>query len=114
MIRVKCAGIYKISIGDYYYIGMSVDIFGRWQSHYTNLVLNKHSSAKLQEMFNKIEDFRFEILEKVSKKLEKQKSELSGKSFDNHFRKLLLQKEKEWMKLHSINFALNKDDKHFS
>jgi hypothetical protein len=116
MIRVKCAAIYKISIGDYYYIGMSVDVFGRFQSHYTSLVLNKHSSIELQKAFNEndIKDFRWQILEYISKTKYKKESSLKGKSFDDYFRKVLLEKEKYHMGLHSINFALNKDKKHFS
>lgn len=116
MIRVKCAAIYKISIGDYYYIGMSVDVFGRFQSHYTSLSLNKHSSPELQKAFNEnnIKDFTWQILEYVSRTKYKNFVKLKGKEFDDYFRKILLEKERYHMSLHSNNFALNKDKKYFS
>lgn len=115
MLRVKVSGIYKISISDYYYIGMSVDVFGRWQSHLTDLYLKRHSSKKLQSIFddNSITDFRFEVLEHISKTKTKQECKLKGKAFDSHFRTLLLQKEKEHMRTYSVSYALNQDNKHF-
>lgn len=116
MIRIKCAAIYKISIGDCYYIGMSIDVFGRWTSHYTSLSLNKHSSNELQEAFNNsdLKDFTWTILEYVSKTKYKNYIKLKGKEFDDYFRKILLEKERYHMSLHSNNFALNKDKKYFS
>jgi DNA-binding ferritin-like protein (Dps family) len=115
--KIKIGGIYKISIGEYYYIGLSVDIFGnRWQSHITDLYMNKHSSVKFQQMFNEfgIESLKFEILEYISKTDIKKETGLKGKDFDNYYRRLLLRKEKEWMNKYSINFSLNKDNKSFS
>lgn len=115
MVKIKCAGIYKIEIGEYYYIGMSINIFSRFQSHYNDLVLNKHSSPKLQEKFNEegIEKLNFRVLERVSLTKHKNISKLKGKSLETSFRRLLLFKEKQWMKLHSINFTLNNNNKHF-
>jgi len=115
-VKIKCAGIYKIEIDDYYYIGMSVNIFSRFQSHYNDLILQKHSSPKLQEKFNQygVEKLNFKVLERVSLTEYKKVSGLKGKSLESGFRRFLLNKEKDWMRLHSINFALNNDNKHFS
>ena len=38
---------------------------------------------------------------------------MKGKSLETAFRKHLLKLEKEWMSKYSINWALNKDKKHF-
>jgi hypothetical protein len=115
-IQIKLSGIYKIEIGDYYYIGMSVSIFSRFQSHYNQLILNKHSSTKLQEKFNElgIEKLNFIVLERVSLTEYKNISKLKGKSLEVGFRRLLLNKEKDWMSRHSINFCLNKNNNNFS
>jgi len=112
--KIKLSGIYMIlhKKSEHYYIGMSVDIFSRWQSHYTDLRMNKHSSDKLQQLFNEscnISEFSFIVLEYVSI-TDAKKNGFSG----DGFRKLLLIKEKEHMKNHSINFCLNKSNKHFS
>ena len=116
MNKIKCAGIYKISIGEYYYIGMSVDIFSRLSSHYTQLKYGKHSSTKLQEKFviSNLNEVRFEILEYISLEDFKFKNKLKNKELDDAFRTFLLKKERNWMSKHSINYCLNKDDKWFS
>ena len=111
------AGIYKIEhISGYYYIGMSVDIFSRWSSHYTSIKMLTHSSTSFMDLWNstKIVDWNFSIIEQVSLTKHKRDTSLKGKSLENSFRKLLLDKEKEQMKLYSINFSLNKSNKHFS
>jgi len=112
--KIKLSGIYMIlhKKTEHYYIGMSVDIWNRLQNHYTDLRMNRHSSTKLQDLFNEscdISDFTFTILEYVSITDAKK----NGFSKDG-FRKLLLMKEKEWMGRHSINFSLNKNNTHFS
>ncbi len=113
--KVKLASIYKISIGEEYYIGMSVDTFSRFNSHYTDLKLNKHSSIKLQEKFNQnsLNDFKFEIIEYISKTQFKQETKLKGKALDNKFRTYLLSRERYHMSTYSINYCLNKDNKYF-
>ena len=111
------AGIYKIEhVSGYYYIGMSVDIFSRWSSHYTSIKMKSHSSTALMELWNSTNDtdWSFTILEHISLTDYKKETNLKGKSLENSFRKLLLDKEKEHMKLYSINFSLNKSNKHFS
>ena len=118
MYKIKLAGIYMISninTGEYY-IGMSVDIFSRWQSHYNDLKMNKHSSKKLQELFNnsKITDFRFEVLSYISKTDIKNKFNVKGKQLDVLMRRILLQEEKNLMNKYSRTYSLNQNNKHFS
>lgn len=118
MYKIKCGGIYIIThqpTGQYY-IGCSVDILSnRWGGHYTNLVMNKHHSPQLQQLFNnsKIEDFTFQILERIGKTYIKEYSNLKGKELDKVYKRVLLMKEKEWMSKYSINLSLNKNNKHF-
>ena len=116
MIKIKLGSIYKISVGDYYYVGCSVDTFGRWSAHYTDIVMGKHSSNEFMTLFmnTDITEWRFEILEYVSKTNFKKESGLKGEALDTAFRRHLLIRERHWMSLHSINFCLNKDKKYFS
>ena len=110
------AGIYKIEhISGYYYVGYSKSIFERWSSHYTSIKTNKHSSPEFQSLWLKTKpsEWSFSILEYISITDYKNLSQMKGKSLETGFRKLLLTKEKEWMKKYSINFSLNKDKKHF-
>jgi group I intron endonuclease len=117
MVKIKCSGIYYIlnKITNKIYIGMSVDIFGRWASHYNDMYLGKHTSPLLTQDLKEfgITSFEFGILETISKTELKLESKLKGKQFDNYVRTILLQKEKVWMKKHSINLAYNKICKHF-
>ena len=80
MLRIKIGAIYKISIGEHYYIGLSSDVGSRWNSHITDLHLNKHSSIKLQQMFNEFGfiNLKFEILEYISKTDIKKETGLKG------------------------------------
>jgi hypothetical protein len=117
MIKIKCGGIYKIEHqSGYYYVGLSSDCMSRWSSHYTALKLNKHSSPKFQQLWNKSEpsEWFFSILEWVSITEFKKVSQIKGKKAEIEFRKLLLSKEREWMMKFSKNWCLNADDKHFS
>lgn len=116
MIKIKLAGIYKISIGEYYYIGLSKDIYSRWQSHYTSLKRGNHSSNLLQDHFNQygVENLTFNVLERVSYTEWKKGSNLRGNELKKAFGRYLICKEREWMKKFSINYCLNKDDKWFS
>lgn len=116
--NIKCGGIYKIENvkTGYFYIGMSVDIFSRWGSHYTSIKTNKHSSPKLTEHWSQTEpqDWQFSILEYISLSEHKRANQVKGKALEASFRKQLLAREKYWMSQHSINWALNKNNKHFS
>ena len=123
--KIKLAAIYKIEhISGYYYIGMSVDVFSRWESHYTSIKTGSHSSPAFQKLWEstKPEEWSFTILEYISKtdfkksiKLKKDPQlKVTEKSIDYLFRHELLIKEREWMNKYSRNFALNKDNKYFS
>ena len=116
MYKIKCGGIYIIECGDYYYIGKSVNIFDRWGQHYTALKQNKHSSSKLQAYFNEfgVLSMKFKVLEYVSLTEFKKSSKIKGKAAITAFNRHLLMLERKYMKNHSINFALNADNKYFS
>lgn len=116
MFKVKMAAIYKISCNDYYYIGYSTDTYGRWQNHYTDLKNKKHSSTEFQKLWDITtpEDWTWQILEYVSITNFKKESNLKGKQLELKFRQHLLKLEKKYMSEYSINFCLNKDNKHFS
>lgn len=70
MAKEKVSGIYCIEniINGKKYIGLSIDIYGRWIDHKNKLLNNNHRNPKLQNSFNKhgIENFKFYILEKCS------------------------------------------------
>lgn len=104
-MRIPIYGIYAILIGEKYYIGMSKNIFTRWQSHYTLMVIGKHHSPELQFEFNKVGilGVKFYILYKVNTK---------GKSKSNVSLELR-NKEKEIMGLFSKYNSLNKNKKYF-
>jgi group I intron endonuclease len=63
----KICGIYKITciITNKYYIGSSINIITRWNSHKNDLKNNKHHSYKIQKTWNKYgeKNFIFEIIE---------------------------------------------------
>ena len=117
-VKIKLSGIYKIEHIDsgMIYIGKSLDIFSRWSSHYTNVKFNKHTSPLLQQYFTEytLESFNFTILEYVSKTEHKEKSKLKGKEFKKYFNTYLHSRERYHMSQHSINLALNKNNKQFS
>lgn len=62
----KKAWIYKITIGKKVYIGSTVDIKGRKNSHLRELKKNKHANAKLQRAYNKRKEFIWEVLEECN------------------------------------------------
>jgi hypothetical protein len=114
--KITIGGIYKIEhISGYYYIGKSVDCFGRWGQHYSDMKMCKHHSPAVQSLFNRtnITEWTFNILAYLSKTRVKEMSKLKGKSLDILYNRILLQMEKEEMAKYSINFALNKINKHY-
>jgi hypothetical protein len=116
MIKIKLCGIYKIEhISGYYYLGLSKSILDRWQSHYTDIKISKHSSTELQNLFKstRIEDWTFSILEHISVSDLKKEIGLKGLEFDKYLRRHLLNREKWWMSQYSVNFSLNKNNKNF-
>ncbi|CAB5208311.1 hypothetical protein UFOVP182_1 [uncultured Caudovirales phage] len=116
-MKRKLAGIYKIEHSSgYYYIGMSVSIFERWQSHYTSIKINKHSSTEFMNLWNSTKPYEwtFSIIESISITEYKKVSQLKGKELEKGFRQLLLRTERNHMSQHSITWSLNKDKKYFS
>lgn len=116
--ETKVGGIYKITHlpSEQYYIGMSISIFTRWQSHFTSLTNKKHSSTAFMELWNNSSatEWQFQILEIISLTDFKLKTGLKGKKLDNAYRKELLRLERYHMSMHSRTYCLNKDDKYFS
>ena len=61
----KICGIYCISNSKYFYIGQSIDIRRRWQSHKSSLKSGKHHKKYCQRVYNKynkIDPFIYEIV----------------------------------------------------
>jgi hypothetical protein len=114
--KIKLAGIYIIEIGEYYYIGKSVDVFSRWQSHYTLLKQGTHHSKELQSMFNEVGvvGTTFRVLEYISITEFKKSHQFKGKELKLQFSRHLDRAERECMKNYSVNFCLNADKKYFS
>jgi hypothetical protein len=114
---IKLSGIYKITHSNgSYYIGKSVDIFSRWQSHYTDIKSNKHSSPMFtfHWLYSNPKDWKFEILEAVSFDDYKKSHHLPGDFLKKSFSNYLTDLEKKHMALYSKNWALNQDKRHFS
>lgn len=67
MENLNCAGIYKITCSgnNKFYIGSSVNIKNRFNTHLYDLRLNKHHSRYLQNCYNKYgkESLVFEVIE---------------------------------------------------
>lgn len=63
-MRNKLAGVYRISCGDRFYIGSSVDIRARFSNHRSRLRHGKHTNSFLQAVWDKYgEDaFSFNVL----------------------------------------------------
>jgi len=118
MYKIKIAGIYKIEHkSGFYYIGKSSDIFSRWSSHYTDIKKNKHSSTLFMNLWTSSEpiEWTFTILEYHSiTEFKSINPGLKGAELKKQFNRYQLQREKQVMKGFSINWSLNKDNKHFS
>jgi group I intron endonuclease len=54
--------IYKINIGDHFYIGQTTNIKSRMNNHRRELNNQKHCNSYMQNAFNKYGDFNYEIL----------------------------------------------------
>ena len=55
-------GIYKIEIGEYFYIGQSSNLRKRENDHSSYLRRGAHVNAKLQNVYDKYTDFNFKVL----------------------------------------------------
>jgi len=82
------SGIYKITSTDgYYYIGSTNNFKGRFSSHLSDLINNKHGNLYLQRRFNKKpQEWVFELLEESNEVELLQKEQ---KYLDEHINKKL-------------------------
>lgn len=56
-------GVYQIWINDYFYFGSAEDIYTRCvKTHFALLKNGKHSNKKMQNVYNKHNIFRFDII----------------------------------------------------
>lgn len=55
--------IYKITIHDKFYIGSTLDCYGRMKHHINRLKAKKHGNPYMQNAYNKYQCFEFETLE---------------------------------------------------
>jgi hypothetical protein len=117
MNRIKLSGIYKIQHSSgYYYIGMSKCVFSRFSGHYTDIRKCRHSSPAFMSLWlnSTPSEWIFQILEYTSITEFKKVSGLKGKALSLGFGRHLRILEKRHMSEHSVNWALNKDRKHFA
>jgi len=61
----KSPGIYKITIGDRFYYGSSVNLAYRERQHRGALVANRHENRYMQNAFNKHGTFAFDVVELI-------------------------------------------------
>ena len=62
--RYRTAGVYKITFGDDFYIGSSMDLQKRADQHYYAM-RNWKDSIKLNEAWDKYKEFNFDVIEYV-------------------------------------------------
>lgn len=55
-------GIYRIQIGDYFYFGQSQDLKNRKSAHLCALRKGNHKNPKMQNVYNKYQDFSFSAI----------------------------------------------------
>jgi group I intron endonuclease len=55
-------GLYEIQIGSYFYHGSSNNIEKRIRRHKNELKNNKHINLKMQRIFNKYNEFNYEVV----------------------------------------------------
>jgi len=55
-------GIYRIRIGDWFYIGQAKNFKTRWMDHTSGLKANRHDNSILQRAYNKYQTIEFDIL----------------------------------------------------
>lgn len=55
-------GVYKVKVGNLYYIGSSTNIKGRKRNHLKQLQTKTHKNYKLQAEYNKTQTYEFTTL----------------------------------------------------
>ncbi len=61
-MKLDNVGVYKINVGNLYYIGSSTNIAGRKRNHLKQLQAKTHTNYKLQAEYNKTQTFELSIL----------------------------------------------------
>ena len=79
--------VYKISIGEWFYIGCSKRVEKRISQHLSNLKHDRHGNPKLSEAFKNNPNLQYEILREVKEEKEAYKTEraLIKKEKTNHY-----------------------------
>lgn len=62
MDKYRYCGIYLIQIGNYNYVGQSINILSRVHQHKKLLKNNKHHNSYMQNVYNKYPSFSYKIL----------------------------------------------------
>jgi len=79
-------GIYKISIGPYFYFGQSRNIYYRCHRHKSNLRNNCHGNSFMQNVYNKYQEFHYQvILECKEEELNLQESKIIEEFINNEY-----------------------------
>lgn len=65
-MKKNLSGIYKITIGEWFYYGSSNDIRRRGWGHKYSLKNNKHCNTHMQRVYNKYNTFKIECVEEVN------------------------------------------------
>ena len=55
-------GVYKINVGNLYYIGSSTNLKGRKRNHIKELQEGTHNNYRLQQEYNQTKTYEFSIL----------------------------------------------------
>lgn len=55
-------GIYEVQIGNYFYHGSSKNIEKRMRCHKNKLKNNKHPNPKMQSIYDKYKEFKYDII----------------------------------------------------
>lgn len=82
MTRLKV--VYKIDIGNHFYIGSSINYRRRKQSHFLVLKNNKHPNPILQNLYNKGYELKFTTLYESNNQLENIQN-IEQEYIDKHF-----------------------------
>ena len=86
-------GVYIIKVGEYVYIGESLNVENRWLQHQDDLQNNIHPNRQLQSLYNQNLDFKFEILESIP----------FSQGHNVYFKLLNLQKEQKYIQQYKDN-----------
>lgn len=78
-------GVYKVCLGEYFYIGRSSNVIGRVAYHLKKLIKGDHDNKFMQDVYSKHSDFTFEVLHIVDSV--EQSEELEQKLIEENINK---------------------------